>query len=136
VDGNTRILSYSYDADNDVLNIEIESDRYQRVVISDVGGPIAGSGVTNIPQKRVQLSRGTQTVQMPVEEINGDAAVSIATNRNAVYLSTGASAGNLPSEEIGGTTGLLTGTAVAVGTAGVAAYRRKHREYDDVEEVQ
>jgi hypothetical protein len=127
------LVSYEFHQDNQTFALTLRAEAYTQIVVSDALGPLQDEGVSTVPQRRVALERGETTVTMRVEEYRGSAAVSVASPRGAVYVSTGIQSPN-PFADGDPTVGWVGGATLAVAMfVGAALYVLRKEGADPVE---
>lgn len=86
IDGQTRLVSSSYDGQTETATVVLESDAHQAVTIYDAGGFTAESG-GQIRTRSVALSPGEQTrVRLPVTKTDDNAVLlGIQTDNTPAY---------------------------------------------------
>jgi hypothetical protein len=130
IDGQTRILNESYNADAGTVTLVIESDGPQRITVSD-GGFLADGKSGHIPTKSVRGS-GKHTITVAVTEVDGMIAVGITTQasnyghviepkRTSIW------------ERTNSRDGWLGGVSVTIAMGFVAAYRVKNNDPEEPE---
>jgi hypothetical protein len=125
IDVGRHLTVTDYEFRDGQMRVQLEADLPTLVTISGVLGQVTEAGAREIPQKQLMI-RDTTTVSMDVEQYRGGAAVSVATNNGAVYLSTGVRAPN-PYGAVSPTAGWLGGASVVV-AMGVLAVRKVRGE--------
>jgi len=78
IDANTRLVSSSYDPQNETASVVIESERAQAITVSDAGAFTQGG---EIPRRTVVVDDGERvTVELPVTTVNGKVGLAISTD--------------------------------------------------------
>ena len=138
IDALTKVVDWDYDGDKFV--ILVESKAPNRITLTEAVQLQEGMGTYQT--KDVNVPKGRTKITFSAEPHDGAAAVFFATSQckqasSCSYLSTGerTSDGSSPFEGTTSTVGWLGGAGVAVSMFGFAAYRRKNRDYGDVQEV-
>jgi hypothetical protein len=124
------LVSYEFHQANQTFALTLRADAYTQIVVSDALGPLQDEGVSTVSQRRVGLERGETTVTMAVKEYRGDAGVSVASPRGAVYVSTGIESPN-PFADGDPTVGWIGGATLAVVMFVFAALYVKRKEGAD-----
>ncbi|WP_159482983.1 hypothetical protein [Halorubrum sp. JWXQ-INN 858] len=107
------------------VHVAIDTDRTQRVTISDGAAGVGDAGATRIPQVSERIYGGdTTVVTMPVETVMGGQVVAVTLGGESVRLSTEMDdSGDDPFQYFGGESGLFSGMLLAVITSiGAAGY--------------
>lgn len=127
------LVSYEFDQQTSTFNVTLRAEVYTEIVVSDALGVLDDEGVSHVPQRRVGLNRGETTVSLKVETYRGDAGVSVASPKGAVYVSTGIDSGN-PFAGGDPTLGWIGGASLAVVMFfGAAGYVLRKEGADPVE---
>jgi len=141
IDEDLRLVNWSYDYDAEKFSLRFESDRPKRVTLTEAVQMSEGSGDGTI--RRTTISEGVTTVELSISPVAGQAAVFITTSKTQAenrfaWVSTGQTdtSGGGPFAGTSSTAGWLGGATTAVAMVGAAAYRRKNKDYDDVEDFQ
>ena len=117
----------------------IESKVPNRLTLSESPDVSRGAGAFNI--KAVNVPKGRTMLEMRAAEHNGAAVVTLTTSQcvaagSCGYVSSGDKADSTsPFEQTTSTAGWLGGVAVTGAMVSIAAYRRKHKEHDAVEDL-
>lgn len=120
----TRILDYSFDGNT--LSITMESEYARTVVISDMF--VKGGGVSQVPRKRMTISKGVSEITFDVTEWNGNKGATIATSNGAIAVtSASGGGGNLPGGFSGETVVvfLSMGMLGGIGIVGIVMYKKQ-----------
>lgn len=136
IDDTTRLTKWEYR--DGTFYLSIEADRTAVLTVSEVVQPKRGAGEMSIQKKRV--ASGTTTIEIDVDRVAGHAAIAITTpdsleDGRGVYVSTGQASGDSPLERTTSTAGWLGGASIACAMFGAAAWQRRHKDWDAVEEV-
>ena len=111
------------------VHVAIDTDRTQRVTISDGAAGVGDAGATRIPQVSERIYGGeTTVVTMPVEETFGGHVVAVTLGDESIRLSTDMDdSGDDPFRHFGGESGLFSGMLLAllssIGGAGYVLWR-------------
>jgi hypothetical protein len=120
-DNGATISEYSFE--DGTVTVTISTERPTEVTISDALAGIGKEGATTVPKESQRVLPGTETVTMPVTSFRGGNSVSVSIDGQTARLSSefDADDGENPFQYFGGTSGLLSGMAVAVAMALSAA---------------
>lgn len=124
VDEDITLTDWSYSDGSFTLTFENSGERPKRVTISEATQGEEGAQQFNI--KRERLLPGETTIRLRAPPVGGEAAAGITTSDSiaeggGVKVSTGKQGGD-PFAGFGGTSGVLSGSGLAVVMAGLAAW--------------
>jgi hypothetical protein len=131
-----RIVSFSYDKQNEQMTILFESDTPDRVLVRDSLHEIRSRGFTALPEGRTtNVAPGRTRITVDASPVNGDARVYIGSSNGRGYLSTGMESDS-PFEKTSSTAGWLGGFSTLAVMSIAAAHRQLAKDARPVEEVE
>lgn len=127
MDEYTRIVGWEFV--DDTVRVAVETERTQRITISDGAAGVGTAGATRVPEVTERVFGGETTIiTMPVDSAMGGHVVGVTIGGDTVRLSTEMSeSGDDPFQYFGGESGLFSGMGLAlltsIGAAGYVLWR-------------